>query len=208
VSDWVVERGLTLLRDAEVTLEAARDCEQTEPAQAEPVARKALAQFRSAMNWLEDTDQFEPAHSRLDEAGAYVRRTFGCTLHQDGERYEQRCPVALAHNRMGLSVGMIVEESECSICWSDPATCLHVKGRTYDDQKCARRITKAKILEVSLVARPAYADARFVAISVDNADLANSLGPAWKPGMTVNCDRCLTQCDGVSDSLAFGLRGH
>lgn len=206
----MVDHGLATLARAEETLRAATELQERDPEGAEQTARSALAQFRSAMNWLEDTERFEDAHQRIDQAGAYVRRTFGCRLHQEGSAYEQRCPVALAHNRIGFSPGMIIEESECSICGSDPATCSHVTGRTYDGEFCARKITKARITEVSLVGRPAQPDARIERISVDHTELRRHLGPGWVPGIPVSCDNCLTRCDGVSDPFAQprGLRGH
>ena len=201
VSDWIIEHGLTAAAQAERTLANAMELEGGEWPRAEETARTALAEFRSAMNWLEDTEHFDEAHRKLDEAGSYVRRTFGCQLFQDGTRYEQRCPVALAHNRIGLSPGMIIRASECSICGQDPVTCPHITGRTYDGEFCARRITEADVLEVSLVSRPSQPDARIHAISIDNDELRERLPPEWEPGIPVNCDRCLLPCDGVHDPL-------
>ena len=199
MSDWVVAHGLATLAEAEATLQTAIELEPIEPEAAEQSARSALAEFRSAMNWLEDSDHFDNAHQRIDEAGAYVRRTFGCQLHQEGMSYEQRCPVALAHNRIGFSVGMFIEQSECSICGADPATCQHITGRTYDGEFCARKITKGRVTEVSLVGRPAQPDARIHQVTVDHAVLRDHLGPRWQPGVPVNCDKCLRPCTGISD---------
>lgn len=210
MSDWVVEHGSQRLADAENAFAKAAELERAGSSEAESAAREALSVFRSAMNWLEDTDRFEEAHRRLDAAGVFVRRNFGCQLHQEGTYYEQRCPVALAHNRIGLSPGLVIRESQCSICGLSPADCAHVTGRTYDGEFCARRITKADVLEVSLVNRPSQPDARITAMSVDNAELAAALGPSWRPGVPVSCDRCLSPCDGVYDHIdgAGGIRGH
>lgn len=157
VRDWARETGDEKLADGRKQLDAAkhRFVNQGDSEEVEGETRAALAVLRSAMDWLEDTDLFDEAHAELDAAGAYTRQTFGCWLHREGTSYEQRCPVALAHHRVGLSPAFVVEASECTICGQDPATCLHIAGRVYDGKRCARRITKGRILEVSLVARPA-----------------------------------------------------
>src|SRR5690349_22546945 len=72
---------------------------------AERAAREALTSFASALDWAEDTDREDETHRKLDEAGEWVRRTFGCHLHLENGAYSQRCPVALGHNRIGMSVG-------------------------------------------------------------------------------------------------------
>ena len=68
-------------------------------------ARAALTLFARSLDWAEDTDEEETAHQLMDEAGSWVRRTYGCQLSRSGTQYRQRCPVALAHNRIGMSVG-------------------------------------------------------------------------------------------------------
>ena len=45
-----------------------------DPGTAERLAREALGNYWAAMNMLEGTSDFEVAHYRLDEAGAWVRR--------------------------------------------------------------------------------------------------------------------------------------
>jgi hypothetical protein len=52
------------------------------------------------MNWLEDSEHFEQAHRTLDDAGRFIRQSFGCTLAFKDGAYRQDCPVALAHNRI------------------------------------------------------------------------------------------------------------
>lgn len=47
--------------------------------------------------------------------------------------------------------------------------------------------------------RPANPDARLTALPVSTRDLSAVLGPLWKLGMPVNCDRCLTPCNGVEE---------
>jgi hypothetical protein len=50
-------------------------------------ARAALVTLRRAMDWLEDSPEFEEAHRVLDLAGEYVHGTFGCELHWNGAEY-------------------------------------------------------------------------------------------------------------------------
>lgn len=159
----------------------------------------SLRELRSAMNWLEDTSDFETAHQRLDGAGRLQRRHFAdnCRLTFKDGGYVQECPVALAHNRTGLSVGAIVQESECSICSRDPDDCEHIAGRLYDGEVCATRITKFGVDHVAIVGRPNMPDARIGAISVDLEHIRAELGPAFEVGMDVLCDRCLEPCAGV-----------
>ena len=81
--------------------------------EAERFARSALADYRAAMDWTEDTPEFEVAHFRLDEAGRWVRETFGCWLTRNGTSYQRTCPVDLAHDRIGLSPGLRNVIREC-----------------------------------------------------------------------------------------------
>jgi hypothetical protein len=200
VIDYAREHGKSLFTQGLHELSEAKVLSNTHgpTVEAEGKARAALATLRSAMNWLEDTDAFEEAHRALDEAGSFTRHTFGCSLHQDRERYEQRCPVALGHTRIGLSIGFIVRRVECSICSQDPVSCEHVTGRTYDGQLCQRILTEVEPFEISLVDRPAQPDARILAVSVPVAELREALGPQFQPGMAVSCDRCLGPCSGLS----------
>jgi hypothetical protein len=105
--------------------------------------------------------------------------------------------VSLAHNRVGFSPGYIVRAAECSICHLDPEDCGHIAGRTYDGEVCHRILTQLDLLEVSLVGRPAQPDARIERIGVGDAELRERLGPRFRRGIPVTCDRCLTPCDGV-----------
>jgi hypothetical protein len=161
--------------------------------------RAALATLRSAMNWLEDTEHFDAAHDALDKAGSLARMRFpdGCALpYRDGS-YFMECPVALAHNRVGMSIGFVARAIECSICGRDPDECPHITGRMYDGERCIRVITELDLLEVSLVGRPREPDARIMSMSVDMSDLRESLGDEFTPGDPVTCDRCLSSCGGV-----------
>ncbi len=200
--DWIVKTGRDKLEQGRQQIQRAEAMvTQAGPTpEAEADARAAFDVLRSAMNWLEDEDSalFEDAHQALDAAGAFTRRTFGCWLHQEGTSYEQRCPVALAHNRVGMSLAAIIEKSECTVCHLAPEDCSHIAGRVYDGVFCARLITEGRLLEISFVGRPAQPDARIERISVPVADLQQALGPRWVPRMDVSCDRCLSPCPGVS----------
>jgi hypothetical protein len=162
-------------------------------------ARDALATLRRAMDWLEDSPGFEEAHRILDLGGEYVRRTFGCELHWNGRAYHQRCPVALAHVRVGMSIAYVARERHCSICEEDPDECAHIRGRIYDGKLCVSVVTGADLLEVSLVSRPVDLDARIESMSVPSALLRADLGHAFRPGVRVSCDRCLGPCAGVTE---------
>jgi hypothetical protein len=193
---------------------------------AEPLARSALADFAGAMNWLEDTPGFEVAHYRLDEAGRWIRETFGCWLERKDTTYARTCPADLAHKRVGLSPGMSNVIRECSVCGQEPRVCRHVKGKSYDAPRrmvggrcnlcgahecehldgelglayCSHLIVKADLDEVSFVPRPAQPMARIGRITMSTDELEAELGPkGWKPGMDVSCDRCLKSCMGVRE---------
>ncbi len=196
---------------------------------AEQQARGALSEFASAMNYLEDTPDFEIAHFRIDEAGQWIRESFGCSLSRTDSGYARTCPADLAHLRVGLSPGMKNVVRVCGVCGQEPTTCRHIRGRSYTTSRrligglcnlcgtedcrhsdddfgevvCAHRLTSFDIDEISMVARPAGHGARFQSIPVDEDKLASHLGPPWKPGMEVSCDKCLTPCTGVTE---FGPR--
>ena len=140
----------------------------------------------------------------LDRAGRIARKHFpgGCHLDFDDEGYHQSCPAALAHSRVGMSPGTIIREAHRSICKLDPEDCEHITGHLYDGVRCVRVITDAELLEVSLVARPNQPDARIQRISVATDEIRRRLGPHFRRGMPVLCDKCLSDCGGVSDSFA------
>lgn len=188
-----LEKGSAMVREAILRVEGGLS-----PADSETQAREGLSVLRSAVDWLEDSPYFDGAHRRLDDAGQQVRLTFGCYLAFDPEDgYSRTCPVDLAHTRVGISTGFIVEESECSICQKDPEDCDHITGQHYGDETCVRVITRADLLEVSLVGRPRLPDARIHRVSVLQTELESALGPAFRYGMTVSCDMCIRVCNGV-----------
>jgi hypothetical protein len=163
-------------------------------------ARSSAKTLRSAMNWLEDSEYFEEAHRALDDAGRFIRQNFRCTIALSNGAYRQNCPVALAHNRVGLSVEAIIKKSSCSICWLDPQDCAHITGRIYDGEPCIRVIEETEPLPtVALVYRPSVPDARFLSLSFTKSELRKLFGSKFRPGMPLFCDRCLSECEGVND---------
>jgi hypothetical protein len=161
---------------------------------------KALADLRSATNHLEGTSHFEAVHAALDQAGRFQRVYFPaqCELAMEGTAYSQECPVALAHNRIGVSIGAIIRESQCSICGSEPDDCAHISGRIYDDQECYQLITRADLDHVALVDRPDFPDARLTSVPYSTSELRSELGPKFIPGRPVICGRCLSRCEGMT----------
>jgi hypothetical protein len=187
-------------------------------------AREALSAYASALNWAEDTDLEDTVHQEMDRAATWVRQTFGCTIAREGTEYFQRCPVALAHTRVGLSVGGYARK-RCSLCGDDLSECPHIPGVAYlvpggpdvlgwcrvclREQGCEHAsdqtyraglvstIVEMTLEEVSIVAKPAQPDARLSSISVSVDDLRRALGDQFDAGMDVSCDRCLNACTGL-----------
>src|SRR5260370_23184128 len=179
--DYAIDRGLEKLREGRQAIRSvARKCEEGHADEEEDhqLLRNAIKTFRSATNWLEDSEHFESAHVALDEAGRLARELFpeGCTLAYRDNTYYIECPAALAHNRVGMSPGMVINSAECSICGSHPQDCIHITGRIYDGKRCVRILKDLEFLEISLVGRPRQPEARIESMSVDTAELQASLG--------------------------------
>lgn len=168
----------------------------------------ALADLRSATNWLEGSERFEEAHRALDRGGRVRRILFrnDCALAFENGSYHQRCPVALGHNRLGVSIGGVIEESECSICGDDPEDCSHITGRAYEGQECVRVIKRFSLDHMAFVANPDFPDARIMSAPMDTADIQAVLGDAFESGMDVSCDRCLSKCPGMRWPMRRGLQ--
>lgn len=204
--------------------------------EAEEKIREALATAASAFYWLEGTELEEQAHEELHKYGAYAREhlSTGCRLRWTGSSYESTCPVKVAHKRFGFSIGFVGNRL-CSICRQDVSECEHLPGRLYevegghDDEgrctACAQAdcsshpggerhrvrahvlITEATMHEVSLVSRPKQPDARLSALPVDTEALQAALGPAFRPGMPVNCDACRFECHGFDELDSAAVHG-
>ena len=216
------------LATAETRLAVAESMLTSENDDDESEARAALAGFDSALNWAEGGPFEQAVHARMDQAGRWVRERFGCKLHREGNEYFQRCPVALGHNRMGMSVGGL-SRKVCSICGEDFSECPHRPGVEYvvngavgplewcrvcgerdgcehlpDERYRARLImiiVEMQLEEVSIVDNPAFRDARITSMSYTLDDLRQALGEDFAPGADVACNRCLLGCDGLSRRL-------
>lgn len=197
------DRGLELLSQARVAL---AQLQSSGPAGASTVAEYLAAQetARSAMNWLEDTALFSDAHLVLDQIGELTRtfKPVACALGWEKGTYFDKCSVSLAHSRIGLSPGFVIEEMSCSICDADPRDCQHLSGEAYGGAIAHRVVKRATLLEVSIVARPVQLDARITRVSVPIAEVRAALGHDVPPGATVVCDKCLSECGGVRDQAS------
>lgn len=219
-----LDQGGKLLASARERLAQASDRPSDLVAEAEASSRAALATLASALNWAEDTESEDEAHRKLDEAGRWVRETFGCHIEQSGSDYWQACPVALGHNRIGLSIGGMARRI-CSLCGGDLSECEHRRGTAYmvpggstdlgwcrvclQKDGCEHKpdetyrvgvvsiIVGIELTEVSLVGKPANPDARLTRVRIDASKLSDSLGPDFVPGMAVSCDKCLAPCTGL-----------
>ncbi len=184
-----------LLEEAQSTV--ASDQTAAGLKQAEKKARSALGLFAGSLDWAEGTEEEADAHRQMDEAGAWVRETFGCHLKRTGASYEQTCPVALAHNRIGFSIGGVAVRT-CSLCGGDFSDCEHLPGTAYLvpggaadlgwcrvclKETCDHRsneeyrvsvvaiVSELHVEEISLVGTPAIPEARLLTVSVPIADL-------------------------------------
>jgi hypothetical protein len=188
-------------RRADSRLAEAREAYRLGRVDSEAIARDALALFASALNWAEDTKEFEPIPSRTphpnvlqdvpDRPGAPAHRT----PHPN---------VSLTHRPASSiarwSIEYIAKIIRCSICGRPTHECEHIAGRDYDGERCGRIIEEIdEILGVALVSRPAQPDARLTKVSIDTKDLRTALPPQWRPGMPVSCDICLRACKGVAE---------
>ncbi|WP_299928889.1 hypothetical protein [uncultured Nocardioides sp.] len=193
-------------------------------ADAEAIAVRALGRYRSALDWAEDTDREHEVHERLDAAGKRKRHAFGCKIEYEDNTYYETCPVSLGHVRVGLSVGGTATRL-CSLCGEDISACEHDPTHTYlvpggsavrdycricVESDCKKHkshllyeatpvaiVTQLSVDEVSIVARPAQPDARIYRQSIDMKELERELGADFRPGMTLHCNKCLSECGGL-----------
>ncbi|MDE0805861.1 MAG: hypothetical protein OSA99_21365, partial [Acidimicrobiales bacterium] len=130
---WPVEHGSELRRQARRQFGQGVMLTGVDDEEAEDAIRQALSTAASAYNWLEGTEHEEAAHADLHRYGHYARQYFpgGCELGWTGRSYEHRCPVAVAHKRIGFSIGFTGKRF-CSVCGEDLSECEHVPGQFYD----------------------------------------------------------------------------
>jgi hypothetical protein len=169
------------------------------PDEGEREARAAIDNVVRGFWWAEDSDLEEAQHELMHKLGRWTRRTFGCELGFNGTAYEHRCPIRIAHKRIGQSIGFTAQRI-CSICGEDLSECAHRKGRSYWirgrpgpsghypvclAESCAHRadhlyrvsvvsiIREAQLREVSFVGRPTQPEARLLALPIDTKRLAD-----------------------------------
>lgn len=234
---WPIERGQELRRQARKQFGQGVILTGLDDESAEDYVRRSLATAASAYNWLEDTEYEDAAHADLHRYGRYARESLPdrCELGWNGRSYEHRCPVSIAHKRIGFSIGFTGQRF-CSVCGQDVSECAHVPGQFYDveggrdgEGKCRvclgepcevhvkgqtyrvrahSQIRSASIVEVSLVDKPKQPDARLTAVPIDSLRLQEYLGPEFTLGMRVSCDQCLEPCPGVNRPFRDGAGGH
>jgi hypothetical protein len=195
------------------------------PEQAESEARRAIDRAARAFWWAEDTDTERAQHDLLHKIGRWTRRTFGCHFDYTGSEYRQTCPLAIAHVRVGISPGFVGKRS-CSICGEDLSECPHIRGRSYwvrgresENSECRvchehsckhrsdrlyrapviSRASSSEIREFSIVRRPGQPEARLGELPMPTEGLSEHLGPGFRPGMPVSCNRCLDPCPGIAE---------
>jgi hypothetical protein len=200
---------------------------------AEPEARRAIDAAVRAFWWAEDTELEDAQHTLVHKVGRWTRRTFGCYLDYDGKRYRQLCPIAIAHKRLGFSIGFVGPRT-CSICGQDLSECEHIRGRTYwvrggahDSRPCAvcvqplcrhlpDRLYRAPVVsiiseidevrEVSVVGRPAVPEARLQELPIETSALRERFGSAFHEGVRISCDLCLGACWGFDGLPSTEMR--
>ncbi|MCF3171344.1 hypothetical protein IPZ64_31320 [Streptomyces violaceoruber] len=94
--------------------------------------KAALLSAARAFWWAEDSEMEEQQHRLMHEIGKWKHKALGCALSFSEGNYSQRCPVAIAHKRMGISIGFTATRF-CSICREDVSSdrCLHFRDRSY-----------------------------------------------------------------------------
>ena len=226
ISNMIEQRGSEghrMLTRARYLVESALS--DADLVDAEHFAREGLHPLARSLDWAEDTPEEDVRHQALDAAGLWVRETFGCQYAQEGSSYFQRCPVALAHTRVGMSVGGVAVRRTCSLCGDDVSECPHRRDRAYlvpggtddlgwcriclnkeacehdPDQTYRTRVVgiieEMALDEFSFVGKPANPEARLESVSVHFNGRRDRHGKAFEPGMPVSCDRCLSPCGGL-----------
>jgi hypothetical protein len=66
----------------------------------------------------------------------------------------------------GLSIGVLIHDSTCSICNGQYVDCNHIAGQLYDGEECTNRIEGVSLAETSLVSKPVQPRARIEGVKV------------------------------------------
>jgi hypothetical protein len=196
---------------------------------AEQAAIKSLSLVTRAFWNADDSDLEAQIHDDMHRYGKHKRQTFGCHLAYANGAYYQRCPIAIAHKRFGMSVGFTVISRVCSICGDELADCDHLLGQLYDvpggvgpagvcpvcmHSECTEHspdklykaavvaiVKRADLNEISIVRKPAQPEARATSLPVTLNNLKQVFGPDFISGMPVSCDKCLQPCSGFEEVL-------
>lgn len=199
----------------------------------EPRLSRAVASAMEALNYLEDHELMEDAHSAIHRAAFLKRGLFGCPIVlRDDDEYWSECPINISHLRLGISAGL-VSEFECSICRELVEDCDHQMGEFYpmvtargNDGKCYLCNTEqcehpdgetfliqayasarnVKAAEVSFVARPRYPLARIYGESKDLGVLGDDSRIRYAAAHgDLQCDADLGPCKGFNDMKNWDL---
>jgi hypothetical protein len=192
---------------------------------AEQFVDQALSNSAKAFWWSEDTDGEESQHILLHKIGRWKYQKLGCFLEFDGRQYHQKCLVAIAHKKMGTSIGYYGDRI-CSICDHDLSDCPHSQDRSYwvrgerdsrgncrvcQKKKCDHSVDnlyRARVVgisinlvleEVSFVRRPADPEARITDIPFSGGEMAAHFGSEFQEGMPVRCNACSGICPGFTE---------
>ena len=119
-------------RKANQSFEDAKRLAQRDKSAAEQKISEALSAAAKSFWWAEDSPREERQHELLHKLGRWKRKQLGCQIAYDERTYSQQCPVAIAHKKMGLSVGFTGIRI-CSICRHDLSSdeCPHLRDRSY-----------------------------------------------------------------------------
>lgn len=192
----------------------------------EPHITKAVASAIEALNFLEDHELMEDAHTAIHRTAFLKRGLFGCPIVLRDDEYWSECPINLSHLRMGVSAGM-VSDFECSICSELVEECDHQMSQFYpkvaarddegmcnlcESEKCEHREGETFLVqahatarnistgEISFVARPRYPLARVYGESRDMGALRDDrrIRYAAEHG-DLQCDADLGPCKGFNE---------
>lgn len=229
--EYEVRQGFRLWKDARIAYAHSVVMDLLGADSTEIAGRlgSAISRVASASYWLAKTPWLSDVHFDMDRMGQFRRERLSiqCALRWTGDRYENRCPIAIAHKRFGLSPEIVTSRIECSVCGQDISECPHLPGRKYrvrggvagsptgacrvcGHNSCGHspdatyittrmRVVKGgEVRGVTLVETPKQPEARLTAIPVSWAGLRSSPGPFFYSGQRIICDRCVASCQGFA----------
>ncbi|MCW3768556.1 MULTISPECIES: hypothetical protein [Micrococcaceae] len=198
----------------------------------EPMIRGSESAAVAALNYLEDHELAEVAHTAIHRAAFMRRGLYGCHIVlRDDDEFWTNCSINMSHLRAGMSAGLI-SDFECSICGRMVEDCDHNLGEVYDKTasrddedlcsicratECEHQVGETYATaayanarnvipeEVSMVARPRYPQARIVEKSIDLGPEDPRVRRAAQHN-NLNCDACLGPCKGFNDMRTWEER--